>query len=194
MCVVGEASVRVQYEDQSFHTNVLVVKDGACPLFGRDWLFKVRLNWSAIRDERKSLHSIVDADSDIVSEFADVFSDELGCISGYEAQICLSSIAVPKCVPARPVPYAIRSQVDRELDRLESEGILEKVDSAEWSSPIVIVKKSNGDLRLCGDFKVTINQFINPQQHPIPNPTDLLASLSGGTVFSKLDLRQAYAQ
>ena len=59
--------------------------------------------------------------------------------------------AVPKCVPARPVPYAIKAKVDLELDRLEKEGIIMKVDSAEWSSPIVIVKKKNGDIRLCAD-------------------------------------------
>ena len=52
----------------------------------------------------------------------------------------------------------------------------------------------NGDIRLCADFKITINKYIDPQQHPIPNPTDLLSSLSGDQIFSKLDLRQAYAQ
>ena len=85
-------------------------------------------------------------------------------------------------MPSRPVPYAIRANVDQELDRLEREDIIERVDFAEWASPVVIVRK-NGDIRLCADFKVTIHKFIDPQQHPIPNPTDLLSSLAGGSIL-----------
>ena len=85
-------------------------------------------------------------------------------------------------------------QLDAELDRLEREEVLKKVEFSEWASPIVIVTKRNGDLRICGDFKVTINRHIDPQQYPIPNPTDLLAKIGGSEIFSKLDLRQAYAQ
>ena len=99
---------------------------------------------------------------DIFDEFSDIFSEELGCIDGHEAHIRLREGAIPRCHPARHVPFAIRSQVERELDRLEGEGILRKVESAEWASPIVIVKKKNGDIRLCADFKVSINQHIDP--------------------------------
>ena len=95
-------------------------------------------------------------------------------------------------LPARPVPYAIKAKVDLELDHLEKERIMTKVDSAKWSSPIVIVKKKSGGVRFCAELKVSINPYIDAQQHPIPNPTDLLAACRGrGMVFSKLDLRQA---
>ena len=161
-------------------------------MFGRDLLSNIRLDWPQISG---ALHAVRhDSVLDVFSEFSDIFSDSLGCISGHEADIRLRSDANPKCVPSRPVPYAIRPLVDRELDRLEKDGIVKKVDSAEWSSPIVVVHKKNGEIRLCADFKVSINKFIDPQQYPIPNPTDLLSSLAGGKVFSKLDLRQAYAQ
>ena len=100
----------------------------------------------------------------------------------------------PKCFPSRPLPYAMKSQVDVELDRLLKEGIIEPVDNAEWASPVVVVRKKNGSIRLCGDFKVSVNPHIEADEYPIPNPTDLLASISGATVFSKLDLSQAYAQ
>ena len=102
--------------------------------------------------------------------------------------------AKPKCFPSRPLPYAMKSQVDVELDRLLTEGIIEPVDHAEWASPVVVVRKKNGSIRLCGDFKVSVNPHIEANEYPIPNPTDLLASISGATVFSKLDLSQAYAQ
>ena len=129
---------------------------------------------------------------DVFHSFPEIFADELGCISDCIAKVHLREDAIPKCMPSRPVPYAIRAKVDQELDRLEKEGIIERVDFAEWASPIVIVKKKNGDIRMSADFKITINKYIDPQQHPIPNPTNLLSSLSGGQIFSKLDLRQAY--
>ena len=131
---------------------------------------------------------------DAVCDFPEVFDERLGCISGCEATIHLQDGAVPKCIPARPVPYAPRSKFDNELDRLEREGVIHKIEFAEWASPIVVVKKKNGDVRLCADFKVSINKYIDQQQHPIPSPTDLLSTLSGGQLFTKLDLRQAYTQ
>ena len=68
------------------------------------------------------------------------------------------------------------------------------MDHAEWASPVVVVRKKIGSIRLCCDFKVFVNPHIEANEYPIPNPTDLLASTSGATVFSKLDLSQAYAQ
>ena len=50
--------------------------------------------------------------------------------------------AIPRFSKARSVPYAYRELVEKELDRLESEGILEPVEFSEWASPIVSVLKS----------------------------------------------------
>ena len=71
---------------------------------------------------------------------------------------------------------------------------MKPIDYSEWSSPIVIVKKGNGSIRLCADFKVTLNRYIESNIYPIPNPADLLSQLAGASIFSKLDLSQAYAQ
>ena len=44
------------------------------------------------------------------------------------------------------------------LDKLEEEGIIEPVDFSEWAAPIVPVVKRDGSIRICGDYKLTINQ------------------------------------
>ena len=93
---------------------------------------------------------------------------------------------------ARPLPYALRSAVSDELDRLEAEGFLKKVEHSKWATPIVAVPKSNGRVRLCGDFKSTVNQQLYIPQYPLPKVEDVLASLGGGVSFTKLDLTQAY--
>ena len=82
----------------------------------------------------------------------------------------------------------------KELDRLEEEGILCRVDHSEWAAPIVPVPKRDWSICICGDFKVTINPALRIDQYPLPKPSDLMACLSGGKRFTKLDLTSAYQQ
>ena len=65
---------------------------------------------------------------------------------------------------------------------------------SDWATPIVTVPKKDGSYRICGDYKVTVNPVLDVDQYPLPNPTDLFASLSGGQKFTKLDLSKAYQQ
>ncbi|VDI74335.1 Hypothetical predicted protein [Mytilus galloprovincialis] len=91
----------------------------------------------------------------------------------------------PVFMKARPIPYALRPKVEQELDRLEEEGIITKVPTSEWATPIVPVVKKSGGVRICGDFKVTINQQLQVDQYPLPRIDDIFASLSGGEKYSK---------
>ena len=65
---------------------------------------------------------------------------------------------------------------------------------SDWAAPIVPVPKSDGGIRICGDYKVTINPALEVDQFPMPTPEDLFATLAGGQAFTKLDLSQAYQQ
>ncbi len=102
--------------------------------------------------------------------------------------------AVPKYHRPRAVPFARRPVVEAELDRLENMGVLEKVDHSDWAAPIVVVPKKDGQVRICGDYKVTVNPELNVDQYPLPRPEDLFAVLAGGKHFTTLDLSQAYNQ
>ena len=77
---------------------------------------------------------------------------------------------------------------------MEDEGIISPVQFSSWATPIVPVVKSNGQIRVCGDYKVTINQALQPDSYPLPRVDELFASLAGGRYFSKLDLSNAYLQ
>ena len=59
---------------------------------------------------------------------------------------------------------------------------------------MVLGPKKDGSLRLCGDYKMTLNQYADVDQYPLPNTEDLFATLAGGQVFSKTDLSNAYQQ
>ena len=102
--------------------------------------------------------------------------------------------ATPVFCKARPVPYAMKPLVEKELDCLEKEGVIDPIPFADWAAPIVPVLKSNKTVRICGDFKLTVNKECKLDRYPIPRIEDLFAKLSGGKLFSKLDLSQAYQQ
>ena len=68
------------------------------------------------------------------------------------------------------------------------------MDHTDWAAPIVVVPKADKTVRICGDFKVTINPNVEIEHYPLANVQDLFATLAGGTLFTKLDLSHAYQQ
>ncbi|GFT31024.1 retrovirus-related Pol polyprotein from transposon 412 [Trichonephila clavipes] len=94
----------------------------------------------------------------------------------------------------RPVPFALKERIETELNRLVAEDIIEPVTYSDWATPIVPVIKQNGNLRICGDYKVTINPGLKIEQYPLTRIEDIFAELSGGEFFTKIDLSEAYLQ
>ena len=84
--------------------------------------------------------------------------------------------------------------MESELDRLSQEDVLEKVPYSEWAAPVVAVLKQDGGIRLCGDYKVTVNPVLDVDQYRLPKPDDIFATLSGGQQFTTLDLTHTYNQ
>ena len=108
-----------------------------------------------------------------------------------KARLLLKDDAVPKFVKPRPVPFSRMDAVDKELEDL---GVITRVDHSEWATPIVVVQKPNGKVRICGDYKVTVNPQLRLDQHPIPRVDELFSKLQRGQHFSKLDMPDAYLQ
>ncbi len=111
--------------------------------------------------------------------------------------------------PHRRIPYNLRKRVERELSNLEELDIIERVrdEHTTWMSPIVIVpkkKKKFGDrvpdlndpnepIRICVDMRKP-NTAIKRERHICPTIDDIASAAAGSTVFSKIDLDQAYHQ
>ena len=123
-----------------------------------------------------------------------LFKDELGTMTGVQARLSVKPDSTPKFCRARATPYALREAIGKDLTRLQQMGIIESVKYSNWATPVVPVPKPDGTVRLCGDFKVTVNPVLQIDKYPIPKPEDLLTVLAGGQKFSKLDLSQAYQQ
>ncbi|XP_060107687.1 uncharacterized protein K02A2.6-like, partial [Heteronotia binoei] len=100
----------------------------------------------------------------------------------------------PIRLKARRVPFALKPKIEAELDRLTAQGVLEPVDYAPWETPIVTPLKPNGEVRICADYKCTINRALQDNPYPVPVVSHVLAALAGSKIFGKLDLAQAYQQ
>ena len=61
---------------------------------------------------------------------------------------------------------------------------IERVKYSNLATPIVPVPKPDGTVRVCGNFKVTVNPMLHADQHPIPKAEDLFATLAGRKKFS----------
>ena len=72
--------------------------------------------------------------------------------------------------------------------------MIEPVQFSDWAAPVVPVVKGDGNVRICGDYKVTVNKATKVDHYPISRIEDLFASLSGGKEFTKLNLSHAYQQ
>lgn len=193
--VCGYLPVVVKYESQSHSLKLYVVNSGHSTLLGRDWLQKIKLNWKNI----KFIQSIkaqqpVGNLNQLKNEFVHLFDDKLGKLVDFQAKLQIKDNAAPVFMRARAIPYAMREKVEQELNRLEKEGVVSKTNTSEWATPIVPILKKNNRVRICGDYKVTVNPALKVDRYPQPKPRDIFAALAGGVKFTKLDLRQAYLQ
>lgn len=130
----------------------------------------------------------------IIREYKDLGAPTLAKITGIQARLTLQPNATPVFLKARAVPFKLIPLLEKELNELEQAGILTKLENSKWAIPIVPVLKANGTIRVCGDYKSTINPKLIIDEHPLPTTNEFFAKLAGGTKFSKIDLRQVYLQ
>ena len=91
------------------------------------------------------------------------------------------------------MPYAFWPKFEAKLELLEFLGIITKVKTAEFSTtPIVPVLKPNCSLKICGDVKISDNQYLNFTQYTLSHIKEVFKRLSGSQVFFKLDQPDAY--
>ena len=118
----------------------------------------------------------------------------MGTLKEYKEHLTLEEGATPRFLKSRQVPFALKTVIEKELEKLTRLGIIERIGRCKWAAPLVAVPKPDGCIRLCGDYKVTVNPSLKVDVHPLPNSEDLFATLLGDVMFSKLDPAHAYQQ
>ncbi|CAA9999561.1 unnamed protein product, partial [Nesidiocoris tenuis] len=189
----GRVKLSVEFQGKSKILSAFVVEGNYPLIFGRDWMDYFNISFTNVNILKNQDISIPKSSvGALVVRFANVFSDKVGAIKNYVCSLKLQNDATPVFRKARPVPLALRSKVEGEIDRLVQENILKRVESADWGTPVVPVVKPSGDVRLCGDYSCTLNQYVIIPQHPFPGFEEVFSSLTGGRHFSRLDVRSAF--
>lgn len=98
--------------------------------------------------------------------YSEIFKPELGTVKGVTTKLHLKENH--QCFNDHAqVPYALCSAVEEELKRMENVGVLEPIEVSDWVMPIVCVPKTDGSVRICSDYKGTVNPAIQTEQFPI---------------------------
>ncbi|CAK1587556.1 unnamed protein product [Parnassius mnemosyne] len=188
--LLGQITLPVCYKNISKDLCVIVAKGNGPNLLGRDWLNPLNITMNV---NYVSSAELLEMDS-VLLKHKEVFKDGLGTYRGHPVTIHIKPGVIPKFVKARPVPFAIKQRVEMEIDRLEREGVLHPTTFSEWATPVVPIIKKSGEIRLCGDYRSTVNEATESDIYPMPTANEVFATIAGGRFFTTLDLDRAYTQ
>ena len=129
----------------------------------------------------------------LLRDFPECFKG-VGKLKGFQAKLHIDESVKPVAQKLRPPPYGLRDKIEQKLKELVDCDVIEPVEGpTPWVSPVVVVPKPSGDIRLCVDMRKA-NEAIVRERHPIPTVDDVLYQLNGSKVFSKLDLKWGFHQ
>ena len=165
---------------------------------GSDWIRRLRIDILKLTSQQKSIPAEASVKNIalpqyITEKFSDVIANSIGQIPDYQVSFELDGKEEkPVFLKPRPIPIALLPRVNQELDYLIKNGVLEKTDYSQWGTPLVVVPKPNGKIRICGDYKATLNPQLLSSRYPIPRIFDIMNDVKPGYYFCILDIRHAY--
>ena len=138
-------------------------------------------------DQKKAIVDMLQRHKNVFS-YGDADIGRLGCI---EHKILLHD-DTPICQKPRRFPQPVSDEIEAQCEELQLLDVIEPSSSA-WSSPIVPVRKRDGTLRLCVDYR-KLNNVTKADKFPLPNLNDAVFGLHGVKFFTSLDLVRGYYQ
>lgn len=188
--------LNLSWNNVNRQAKVYVVSDDKPRILGRDWLNifdQWPLQLGTTTNDLK-LNVTCDPVKMIKDRFSEVFTPGWGDFKGECITLKLKSDSKPKFLSVRQVPLALKDKVKDEINRLLLNKRIEPIKFSQWGTPVVPVLKQDGSVRLCGDFKVTLNPYLEIDHFPLPHIDSILDTLKGGEYYSELDLKEAYLQ
>lgn len=193
--VKGTFKADIKAGDQVVKDAQFTVIDGeGQPLLGCETakqlqVIQIGLNLDTTRSDVKA----VGVSNNWQQQFPEVFTG-LGKIKNRQIKLKIDPEVKPIVQPVRRPPFGLRKKVEKKIEQLLDADIIEKVEEpSEWVSPVVIVPKPNDEVRVCVDMR-RVNEAVMRERHPIPTVDETLQEMTESTVFSKIDLKEAYHQ
>ena len=129
----------------------------------------------------------------VEKDYADIF-EGIGKMKDTQVKLSINEDVKPIAQTKRKIPFHLREKVSEETQRLQELDIIEESSGpTPWVSPVVIITKSEVEIRLCIDSRA-INTAIERERHPMNTIEDLIVEINGSQVFSKIDLNKGYHQ
>ena len=121
---------------------------------------------------------------------------EIGLLKRYKASFRSKENYHPRYIQARQLHTHILPIAVSKLKEMIQQGILEKFThrGSNWTSPIFAIKKTDGDIRICSDYKIGINHQICLDSFLLPNIETASHKFANMKHFAKIDLKLAYNQ
>ncbi|XP_055622890.1 uncharacterized protein K02A2.6-like [Toxorhynchites rutilus septentrionalis] len=193
--IVGEFNAEITIQDVTKVGRIFVTSNPDLNVLGIETIDQFDL-WSV---PFSSLVNSIQQNSNatmqkLQAKFPEVFQPTLGCCTKAKVTLYPKPDARPVYCPKRPVAYAALPKVDAELQRLQDNGIISPVQFSDWAAPIVVVRKSDVSVRICGDYSTGLNNALESDRHPLPHPDDMFGELAGCRFFSCIDFSDAYLQ
>ena len=121
-------------------------------LLGRNWLQSTQLGWKSIKGAY--CMSLVEK---LIKKHSHLFCSKLRTIQEVKAKIFVPPEAQPCFFKPRLLPYALKSRVKAKLKQLVQAEVITPTQFWNWSAPIIPVIKVDGNIHVCGDYKITVN-------------------------------------
>ena len=153
--VFGQFTARVCYQDQELLLLFVVAGEDRPTLLGRNWLHSLRLDRGAILSSKDT------NPKSVLEKHSKVLDSDLETLNDFQAKLFVENTMKPIFCKACPVPYSIHSQVESQLETLVRQNILEPIQFSDWAAPIVSAMKPDKTIRICEDFKMTVNKYLN---------------------------------
>lgn len=184
--VLGKCQLKVICKNKPYIAKFIIVDVDSPPILGKKSCVEMNLvrRIFTIHKQNK-LVSILD-------EYPEV-CEGMGCLPG-EYRIRLTSDARPVVHAPRKLPIALREDVKRKLNEMLELKVIEKVEGpTDWVNSMTVVKKPNGDVRICLDPR-DLNKYIKREHFKLPTLDEITSKLSGAKYFSTLDCKQSFWQ
>ncbi|CAD7093721.1 unnamed protein product [Hermetia illucens] len=132
--------------------------------------------------------------SEVLEKWHKWFSTNLSTIGGSNSTEMEIRVTTSKPVSRQPykLPFPKRLKVEEMIDELLKAGIIRPSES-EYSSPVILVAKSDGTDRLCIDYRA-LNAITVKEPFPVPSVEEQVAQLAGNSFFTTLDFISGYYQ
>lgn len=157
--LVGQFHCMVTFCNKSINTKGYVTAINNLNVFGLDWLEAFKLNDMSISKICRNIELNQESTNkgnikliNLKKNFSALIDGKMGLCNKTTAHLVVKAERQQVFRPPRPVAYVVRYLVEEELQRLQDAKIITPVNYTEWAAPVVVIRKTDGRIRLCADF------------------------------------------